>query len=572
MSLIAATIVTMSVLGNRPGLGAPTPQLDALPSVAERPINRRIVLRNRQSSTGGDRSSRSGARSGMTLAGRGGSGGSTGGGGGGGRLRIPVETPTRPSGADSQAEAPAAISRFGDGVRGVTWSNLPESVERLEPMVWLKGNRVQDEGWTGRTYFQPDVLAEELKSIPVGERSIHPWRYRNAFLNHPLDRVREPDGRPGDLAAPFLEHASQAIRAEMEVMTEALYRRGASIDRIIGDVESYGEFSSWALPAEHIDAIMQDPRFSSWQLSNGTTPAEVLGNLTSTEIKRDRRAAAVWNALTRRLFAEAIERAIIEPVAAWWPDVEASNYGHVKVAAEHAVPNLNGFEAWSDANVGDHGGVEAYGRLNDFVTRFRIDPRDSTAVTMGTGQPIPFGGWTSLQLEVNRQRAVARSSDDPFHLWIAAPSWEGNGDWKTGFQDSPYHAENIRHQFLLGADLLIYWNPIWNQDESLAAREARHAESLEIDGILKELDEVLRGAPRVQPLGIEKVPWDASVIVAGAALPDGSSIWRISASPDVESIQLEGESSATRFDSRTVGRWIARPDLTPPVVESITRR
>ena len=62
------------------------------------------------------------------------------------------------------------------------------------------------------------------------------------------------------------------------------------------------------------------------------------------------------------------------------------------------------------------------------------------------------------------------------------------------------------------------------------------------------------------------------VIVAGAALPDGSSIWRISASPDVESIGLEGESSATRFDSRTVGRWIARPDLTPPVVESITRR
>lgn len=507
----------------------------------------------------------------MSLAGRGGSGGG-GAGGSGRRLRIPVETPTRPADTDSQVETPTPVSRFGDGVRGVTWSDLPDAVERLEPMVWLKGNRVQDEGWTGRTYFQPDVLAEELKSIPVGERSIHPWRYRNAFLDHPLDRIREPDGRPGALAAPFLEHATQAIREEMVIMAEALHRRGASIDRIIGDVESYGEFSSWALPAEHIDAIIRDPRFSSWQLKNGRTPAEVLGGLTGAEIKRDRTAAAVWNSLTRRLFAEAIERAILEPVAAWWPDVEASNYGHVKVAAEHAVPNLNGFEAWSDANVGDHGGVEAYGRLNDFVHRFRIHPTDSTAVTMGTGVPIPFGGWTSLQLEVNRQRAVARSSNDPFHLWIAAPSWEGNGNWKTGFQDSPYHAENIRHQFLLGADLLIYWNPIWNQDESLEAREARHAESLAIDAILEELDGVFRGATRVQPLGIEKVPWDASVILAGASLPDGSSIWRVSASPDVVSVKIQGESSETRFDGGTVGRWIARPDLTPPVVESVIHR
>ncbi|MCP4835117.1 MAG: hypothetical protein GY895_10180 [Phycisphaera sp.] len=494
----------------------------------------------------------------------------------------PTTTPPVPHGighgpASPPAEQPATTApaaRLGPGPWATTWSDVPAAAERMSAMAWIRGNRVGDDSWTSDQYFNANTLNRDLAAQPAGRRTLFPWRYRNALLDHPFDRIRREDGTTESRQSPFLNAAVLAIRNELSPVLDQLVAMGATVDYLIGDIESSGHFACWNIDESHIDAIISDPRFDTRVMTNGLTPAQMLGDWSANQIKlrTPTTAAAAWNAVMSRLFADAILDSMVRPVVERWPDAIASNYGSVTIDPDQSVSDMNGWKIWEDSLAGTHPAMETYGRLGGVLQFFGIDAADPTQLIRSSANRLPGGGWTSLRLDVNRTRAMLRSSNRPFHLWLASPDWATDGNWESGFAGSSYFRENLFHQAVGGAHHFIYWNPI---DSTLPApidRDRRNLQSSEIQGLLDEIDQATRGDAASTPLRRGRVRWDSPVLLSGARLADGSSVWRLTAAPQVASILLDGALEPVLIDSTDPGIWIHRDDDSTPTITEVTLR
>ncbi|MBQ71777.1 MAG: hypothetical protein CMJ67_02620 [Planctomycetaceae bacterium] len=479
--------------------------------------------------------------------------------------------------ASPPAQLPATPTppvRLGPGPWMTTWSDVPAAATRMSAMTWIRGNRVGDDSWTSDQFFNAETLNRDLAAQPAGRRTLFPWRYRNALLDHPFDRIRRPDGSTESRPSPFLNAATLSIRNELTPILDQLVSMGAEVDYIIGDIESSGHFACWNIDEAHIEAIMEDPRFATRVMTNGLTPQQMLGDWNANQIKlrTPTAAAAAWNAVMSRLFADAILDSMIRPVVERWPNAIASNYGSVKIDPDQSVPDMNGWSTWQDSLAGTHPAMETYGRLGGVLQFFGIDGTDPTRLIRGSADRLPPEGWTSLRLDVNRTRAMLRSSNRPFHLWLASPSWATDGNWESGFADSPYFRENLFHQAVGGAHHFIYWNPIDRNLPVPIDRDRRHAESLEVQAILEEIDQATRGDASSTPLRSGRIRWDSPVLLSGARLADGSSVWRLTVAPNVASIRLDGDSAPVLIDPTNPGIWIHRPDDSVPAIAEVTER
>lgn len=495
----------------------------------------------------------------------------------------PAETPPVPHGighgpASLPAEQPATTApavpaaRLGPGPWATTWSDVPATAERMSAMAWIRGNRVADDSWTSDQYFNANTLNRDLAAQPAGRRTLFPWRYRNALLDHPFDRIRRADGSTESRPSPFLNAAVLSIRNELSPVLDQLVAMGATVDYLIGDIESSGHFACWNIDESHIDAIMSDPRFNTRVMTNGLTPAQMLGDWSANQIKlrTPAAAAAAWNAVMSRLFADAILDSMVRPVIERWPDAIASNYGSVTIDPDQSVPDMNGWRTWEDSLAGTHPAMETYGRLGGVLQFFGVDGEDPTQLVRSSTNRLPASGWTSLRLDVNRTRAMLRSSNRPFHLWLASPAWATDGNWESGFAGSPYFRENLFHQAVGGAHHFIYWNPIDSTLPVPIDRDQRNVESLEVQGLLEEIDQAIRGDVESTPLRRGRIRWDSPVLLSGARLADGSSVWRLTAAPEVASILLDGALEPVLIDPASPGIWIHRDDDSSPTVLEVT--
>ena len=441
-------------------------------------------------------------------------------------------------------------------------------------MTYIRGNGVADTSWTSNQYFKADVIGRELSSQPAGRRTLFPWRYRNALIGHPFDRIRRPDGTSESRPSPFVDGAVMAILNELVPVLDELLAGGIQVDYFIGDIESSGYFACWNIDQSHIAAIMTDPRFETRILGNGLTPRQMLGDWNANQIKlrTPTKAAAAWNAMINRIFADAILNSMVRPVTERWPNARSSNYGSMTIDEDEAVSDMNGWKVWADCLAGTNPAIETYGRLGGVLDGFNIDPSDPTRLMRQDGPGLPANGWTSLQIGVNRTRALLRSDGRPYHLWFATPSWETDRNWRSGFANSPYFRENLFHQAVNGVQHFIYWNPI-DQDLVIEIdRERRNAESRAIESILDEIDAATRGDVASQPLRSGRVRWDSSVLLSGAKLTDGSSVWRLTIAPGIGAVRLQGSSALIPIDPANPGLWISRPDASSPVIlETIPR-
>ena len=522
--------------------------------------------------------------------------------GGGALLRVPVEaaesnsdaTPARTSPSESgdgpinrgspaapidptlpgETLVPESGPRLGEGPWATTWSDVPSDLDRLSAMTYIRGNGIADTSWTSDQYFNADVIGRDLSRQPAGRRTLFPWRYRNSLIGHPFDRIKRPDGTTESRPSPFVDGAVMAIRNELVPILDELVADGIQVDYFIGDIESSGHFACWNIDQSHIAAIMTDPRFDTRVLGNGLTPRQMLGDWAANQIKlrTPAQAAAAWNAVINRIFADAILNSMVRPVTERWPDARSSNYGSMTIDEDQAVCDMNGWKAWADCLAGTNPAIETYGRLGGVLEGFKIDPSDPTRLTRQPGPGLPANGWTSLQMDVNRTRALVRSDGRPYHLWFATPSWETDRNWRSSFANTPYFRENLFHQAVGGVRHFIYWNPI-NRDLLVEIdREQRNAESRVIETILDEIDAAMRGDVSSQPLRSVRIRWNSPILLSGAQLTDGSSIWRLTVAPDIGAVRLQGSSTLIPIDPSSPGLWISRPDASGPVVlETIPR-
>lgn len=514
--------------------------------------------------------------------------------------RTPSRLPAAAPAATARAASPASAERSprvaaGEGgpIWVASWGDVPPGLRNVVPMVWIRGNAVGDRSGGSIAQFRPELVAQQLRALPEGRRAILPWRYRNAMVwapdsgsqayGHPLDRVRSRDGGGLlDAPSPFLDHAAAAVRAEFEPFVAEVRRLGGTIDFVIADDESPDRLSGWHLDEAKIRLIMEDPRFAERQGGDGRTAKELLGEL-SPEAVRDpsrRDAMARWNATTSHLAHLRIDEALFGSVKSQFPQVRGSNYAARVVSEANAVPDLNGHLGWGFSTFGTHSAFPAYGRVRQLATHFAPDPADPTRIVRGRGG-IPAEPWSALLVDANAARAIARSSDRPFHAWIADPAWPGDRGladalYHENHGGSAYYRENLFHQALAGAEMLLYWTPYApgfgsNAIESPADRQKRHDRVRGVNRMVEELNRRL-GFAAASPIAVDRVPWTHRTLLSGARRSDGSAIWRVSVHPEVESVRLSPSGQRIAFPAGTVGAWVELPDATPQQVAETTLR
>jgi hypothetical protein len=476
-------------------------------------------------------------------------------------IRVPSRRPAAPPRMllPERDQLETAPPRLGNGLWAASWTEVPGTYDWISPMIWIDGHGIGDDSWTSREYFAPEVVAARLAELPAGRRSLFIWRYRHSLLDHPMDRLRAPDGTTFDLAGPFVNAGAASMRTEWEPFVDRLAQIGPAPDFLILDVESSGRFKSWNLPESTIAAILEDPRFESTDLKNGQTPKSMTGDWSAEEIKqqRPRQAPADYNAAIDRIFSRALEDSILEPARSRWPDLQASNYGNFRIDRDETSPDMNGTEVWGDAVFGTHAALEFYGRLRGLCTHYGPDPANPTSIVRTSTDTFEPSGWLALIVDVNRARSMNRSDSGDHHAWIAAPDWRTDGNATSFFENSPYWRENIFQQAMAGASLFLFWNPKERQ-ETLAQTQARIDQARTLDEVLAELDAETRGATSFEPIDSTRIPMTTDSILSGARLPDDSRIWRMSVGPNVRAARLRvGDRGVTLTFGDDRGAWIS---------------
>lgn len=470
--------------------------------------------------------------------------------------RIPLTTPTRPT-DDTRSLEISTGGPLGRGLFATSWSSIPPGLDWVSPMVRIDGNGVGDDSWTSRTRFNAAWIAENLSEVPEGRRVLFGWRYRHALEDHAEDRVRRPDGSETDIPSPFLQHATESVRAELTPLLDDLSDLGVAPDRLVLDIESAGAFKSWNIDLDRVAAIMDDPRFDEHRMTNGSTPREMLGVWSADDVKSTIAAGADWNAVMDRLFADAMNASILGPARARWPELGGSNYGSFHIEPAQASADLNGHAKWGRAIVGTASAIDVYGRVRNLGRFWAADPSDPTRLARSNDDLVPTTGWGGLLVDVNQTRAIIRSSTAPFDVWIAQADFQRDDGTGSRYPETPYHRENIFHQALAGTRTFLYWNPSGPAHlESPEAQAVRFADARALEKTLGELNRVTRSADHIRPLVGMRVRWDADVVLSGGELPDGTRVWRLSVSPETDQVEVRiGDRRETIIPSGG-GSWI----------------
>lgn len=489
--------------------------------------------------------------------------------------------------------SPRVAAAEGGPIWVASWGDVPPGLRNVFPMVWIRGNAVGDRSGGSVAQFRPELVAQQLRALPEGRRAILPWRYRNAMVwapaagsqvhGHSLDRVQSRDGdRLLEAPSPFLDHAAAAVAAEFGPFIAEVRRLGGTIDFVIADDESPDRLSGWHLDEAKIRLIMEDPRFAERAGADGRTAKDLLGDLAPEQVRDPARrdAMARWNATMSHLAHLRIDEALFGSVKSQFPQVRGSNYAARVVAEENAFPDLNGHLGWGFSTFGTHSAFPAYGRVRQLATHFAPDPSDPTKIVRGRGG-IPAEPWSALLVDANAARAIARSSDRPFHAWIADPAWPGDRGvadalYHENHGGEAYHRENLFHQALAGAEMLLYWTPYApgfgsNAVESPAERQKRHDRVRTLNRTVEELNRRL-GFAAASPIATAAVPWTSRALLSGARRSDGSAVWRLSVHPQVESVRLSPSGQRIAFPAGTVGAWVELPDAAPQQIGEVTLR
>jgi hypothetical protein len=454
-----------------------------------------------------------------------------------------------------------------------TWSSPPARLENLSMLYWLKGGDVGDLSVTAQRSMDPIVVRQALLRQKPGTRALFPWRYAIALFNNPLDRTIA-DNSTLTFASPWADHGTEAVRNEFIGFLSSLRARGIPVDAMYADIERQQKFITWNISTEHIEAIMLDPRFSNRPLKSGLTPHALLQAATAEEIKNNIGSSAnlLWNEIMSALAKEAMEKALFEPFLVAYPEAEGSNYGSFCVLKNQGARDLNGHRQVKDNQIGTAGAFNAYGTLGQLATRFGVDPTDPTQLQERITPPLGATPWTAFLYEINHSRAVWRSNEQPFDLWIARKDYAGSTKRPSQFAHSPYYSENIFHQALSGAGQFLYWNPIKDGDkEKPAARVARFEEAATLNEILGELNANALGKI-VKPLQTSRLAWDSSVVISGGLRIDEQGIWRITAAEDIRAVVINPGALRIEFKPNAPGTWLVMPAALSPVIQRIEHR
>jgi len=363
----------------------------------------------------------------------------------------------------------------------------------------------------------------------------------HGFIDHPLDRCRTAEGRPTPYDGVWLQRGPAQVRAGLERFFGAFKAARGELDVLVLDYEAgyhWNRVRHFGAPWR--TAVQADPRFPAL--------AEELGFHDLGRIRWGNDEARQWDSVMRARVDRALEAAVFTPARKYFPHVAASNYGSYALKRQEATPNWAGLrEYYETPGFGTHDSRQFY----TWVPRTR-------PVRLDAGHTLKNAAFTGLLLDVNRLRAMKRSTRKPIHPWIAAFSWMETEDpgRKPAVSNTPYYDELVYHLALHGIETYIYWNVrVWEEGQN-PVHFSKPSDDRRLDHLLAELNERLRGRRRAV-LDPSPVDWQAPVIATGMRVDDRV-VWRLTFRENVERIRVvvDGEPVEVRREADRAGVWL----------------
>jgi hypothetical protein len=401
-----------------------------------------------------------------------------------------------------------------------SWEPPAPGVRNVSGFIWI------DLSENGRHSYalDPDAAAELSRKRAPGRAVLFIWQGHD-LIGDPADRLTDASGRPCEVPgarSPWPEHKIAIVAGRVEMFFTAFKAAGGRLDFLVLDQEE--NLSMWGLNEAQIRAIWEDPRFEPYRAQIGD-PAGVLhdrnppsyrvGDDLAHVVAEGDKPYMKWNRIQQELYNASLNRAVYEPVRKLYPDARASNYDSYRLAATDVVTDVNGhLTAGLDTFFGNRASPQLYG-YGQFAHRPRED-----------GTAYGHAPFDILRWQVNNARAFSRSNPGCFLPWISHKSWTGDIAFPHQNHNNDYYQELVYHLALMGVDDLLLWNPApWYaaQDTTSFRKES---DDLVLDACLENLNRAFAGK-RPEPLSPQDPDWNSPLLVTGARIASGKSLWRV---------------------------------------------
>ena len=378
----------------------------------------------------------------------------------------------------------------------------------------------------------PAVIAVNLNDRPAGARALLRWESNdNHVWRNPLDRVAGATTRP--VQGPWLANGAAAEGAFEGRFAADLRRRGATPDLLVLDTEM--GVGTWNLSAADVAAVAADPRWPPLARRFGVKSSEHLAGTLDTAGSR------AFNLAMAETEAGYFRAAFADPWRRAFPSIRVSEFGDgvLDDRAAADAPDDNGVVQPATAGTmrGDLQSPYCY----PWVHGIGRPPANRGA---DFGRTLPVLCWLTGGVRAYARTPVAVLP------WVSAKGWT---DGHVGIRDTPWQDELLWHVCLSGGctDVLLF-NP-----------DHRPADGAAADGDLATLQREAGDAATLRPLTAAAVPFDAAVLVSGAATPAGRRVYRVTTGdvgPRRVVVTLPGERGTTTVDvpAGACGAWVVR--------------
>ena len=443
-------------------------------------------------------------------------------------------------GLDPQRAAPHG--ELKGPIVALAWNACPVDTKYMSPFIVLSPNG---------DHPTPQEAAKESLAKPPHRAALflpHDLLPKNDFDHNPADA---PAGTPADKRDQaknvWYDAAKTEARTRITKYLTEYKAAGGRLDYLVLDHE--GAASIWEISPDALKTIWNDPRSAAFRKSLSFDKPDGVFDLSN-------RQYLEWNAATWASLAEALDYAVLEPVQQLYPNACVSNFENYVLTRGNVVPELNGHMQYMYRKVGTHAAPAFYGAINNLRN-----------ISLDGKHPYGDSPFAALRLDVNRMRAIKRSSSDPVSPWVGYKNMYELKDGAHSVLRSPYYEEELYHIALCGATEFLYFNPHpWyaGQDPSEWCDDAQDRLT---DACLVELNSHLGNALR-SPITLEQIAWDSPLVVTGMRIGD-KSLWRVTTSPGITKVKVE-PSGAILETNGAVGIWYTakandRPQFTPLV-------
>ena len=395
-----------------------------------------------------------------------------------------------------------------------SWSQPDEAYSNIIPFHWLKSENAES---------MPSLVAAAVnaaQAMPKGHRVLFSWDiHRSISFQTNGDFIYEANGEVAGCNSKdgFRPYRSlwweNGVADVRQYFTEffKLYRQaGGELDVFVLDYEQ--GFSYWHLldlveknyPCgidHYLDAIQNDSRFSVIKDITG------IEDLKSIKLWFENDAHLKWSAYVWKHLANYIDRAIYQPLKAYYPNAEISNYGYYYQSSEFELPDIYGSNKhkYTDGiHIGTHQSREIYGWMN------------LPAGTKLAGIEYLVTPFNAFQFSLNKLRAMLLSSAVPVSPWVAYKSFT-----HSHLKDNDFYQELIFHTLLSGVDYLLYWNPSKQADYS---KKDDHLLNQLLDRV-----NVLINDRKLSYKTNEMISWLDDIVITKIQLAQDLDLWRVSA-------------------------------------------